>query len=362
VSFDGGRKWKRFQLNLPVTPITDLKVHQGDLLASTAGRAFWILDDLSSLRQWNDERAKASVHLFKPRDAVRVQGLGGGFGGPDPRAGKNPPDGATIDFWLAKVPDGEVKIEVLDKAGKVIRVYSTKRPETDAPPSMQPPTTALTVKAGFNRMAFNLRHDQVVPVPGLFIFGSLQGRRVLPGEYQVRLTASGASQTAPFTVKMDPRVSVSAAELQAQDDLGAKVDSELNDLHRGVVRLRQVRSQVDDLLKRMKGAADAGDVEKSGKSLVEKLNALEDALVQKRVVDGQTVINFPMRLNQFYIYLRSAIDESTLGPTDGQRDRLADLSKQWHTHQTALAAALDKDLSAFNRLVRERPAPAILVP
>ena len=184
---------------------------------------------------------------------------------------------------------------------------------------MEPPPTALTVKAGLNRLVWNVRHDQALPVPGLFVFGSLQGRQALPGNYQVRLTAGGETLTEPLTVKMDPRVTTPLTELQVQDDLVQRVDERLNELHRTVIRLRSARSQVEDLIKRTKGTPGADAIEKSGKALVDKLTALEDALVQKRVVDGQTVINFPMRLNQFFIYLRSAIDDSDQGTTDGQR-------------------------------------------
>jgi hypothetical protein len=155
---------------------------------------------------------------------------------------------------------------------------------------------------------------------------------------------------------------MTAADLQAQDELGARVDAELNDLHASVIRLQQARTQVEDVMKRTRGTPNGTEIEKAGKPLVDKLTTIEGALVQKRVVDGQTVINFPMRLNQFYIYLRSAIDESTVGPTDGQRERFADLSAQWQTHQATLRAALDQDLAAFNRLVRERNVGAVVVP
>jgi len=140
-----------------------------------------------------------------------------------------------------------------------------------------------------------------------------------------------------------------------------RVDERLNELHRTVIRLRSARTQVEDLIKRTKGTPGADAIEKSGKALVDKLNAIEDTLVQKRVVDGQTVINFPMRLNQFFIYLRNAIDDSDLGSTDGQRDRLGDLSEQWQQQQRAVTAALGEDLAAFNRLVRERNVPAVVV-
>ena len=361
VSFDGGKKWQRFQLNLPVTPITDLKVQYEDLVASTAGRSFWILDDLSPLRQWTDATATTDVRLFNPRPAYRTQAFAGGFGGNNPRAGTNPPNGAVIDFWLAKVPEGDVTVTILDDGGRAIRAYNSKRPEATAPPSLDPPTTALTVKAGLNRLVWNVRHDQAVPVPGLYVFGSLQGRQALPGQYQVRLAAGGKTLTAPLTVKLDPRVTTPLTELTAQDTLAARAANELNDIHRAVIRLRHVRSQIDDLLTRTKGTEGADAIEKSGKAVIAKLDALEDALVQKRVVDGQTVINFPMRLNQFYLYLHSAIDESDAGTTNGQLDRLGDLSEQWQRHRTTLRATLDGDLAEFNKLVRARNVPAVIV-
>jgi photosystem II stability/assembly factor-like uncharacterized protein len=361
LSFDGGRRWARFQLNLPVTPITDLKVHRGDLVASTAGRAFWILDDLSPLRQWTDATAGTAMRLFNPREAYRTAAFEGGFGGGGRYAGPNPPNGATIDFWLAHMPEGESTIEILDASGAVVRRFSTRRPDPDALPSLDPPPTALTVKAGFNRLVWNLRHDQVVPVPGLYVFGSLQGRFALPGDYQVRLSAGGKTLTAPLTVRLDPRVTTPLAELRAQDALTGRVDAELTEIHRAVIRLRHVRAQIEDLMKRTKGT-DGGDaIEKSGKAVVDKLNALEDAIVQKRVVDGQTVINFPMRLNQFYIYLRAAIDDSMAGTTDGQLGRLGDLSEQWQKHRGSLRTILETDLEGFNRLVRARNVPAVIV-
>ncbi len=305
VSFDGGQRWTALQLNLPVTPITDLRVHRNDLVASTAGRAFWILDDLSVLQQWTDATAAADARLFTPRAAYRTQAFGG-FGGASARAGKSAPDGAPIDFWLAKVPEGEVTIAIL-KGGDVVRRYTTKKPEPDAPVSLDAPPATLSVKAGLNRLVWNLRHDQAVPVPGLYVFGTLQGRRVLPGDYQVQLTSGGRTLTAPLAVRMDPRVTTPLAELKSQEDLAVRVDEQLNAVHRAVIRLRDIRSQVEDVVKRTRGTAGGEAIAKAGTAFIDKLNALEDALVQKRVVDGQTVINFPQRLNQ-YLHLPAERD------------------------------------------------------
>ena len=358
ISFTGGQRWTKLQLNLPVTPITDLRVHGNDLVASTAGRAFWILDDLSALQQWTDATVTTDVRLFTPRATWRTQAFGG-FGGTNPRAGRSAPDGALITFWMATVPEGDVAIDIL-KGGTVVRRYSTKKPDADAPVSLDAPPGALTVKAGLNRLVWNLRYDPAVPVPGLYVFGTLQGRRVLPGDYQVRLTAGGRTLTAPLTVRMDPRVTTPLSELRAQEELHVRVDEQLNAVHRAVIRLRDVRSQVEDVIKRTKGTPGGDAIEKAGRAYVEKLNALEDALVQKRVVDGQTVINFPQRLNQYYIYLRSAIDASDSGTTDGQQARLAALGEDWARQQRSAGTLFGDDLAAFNRLVRDRNVPAVV--
>ena len=357
VSFDGGKRWTPFQGNLPLTPITDLKVHQGDLLASTAGRAFWILDDLSPLRQWDAAPPAAGARLFAPRKAHRVSGLGGGAA----RAGRNPPAGAVIDYWLASTPKDPVTLDVLDAKGVVVRSFSSRRPEgTPAAGPMAP--RLLPTKPGLNRFVWDLRRDMLPTVPGLYVFGSPQGRRVVPGTYTVRLTAGGPPQSQPLVVALDPRLDTAAAALEAQDSLAAEVLAELTQVHDGVIRLRDVRNQVEDVVKRAGTADGAEAVQKGGRSLVEKLNALEDLLVQKRVVDGQTVINFPMRLNQFYIYLHGAIDGSDVGVTNGQRARLADLSAQWTRHRATLDALLGTEVAAFNQLARERNVPAVVVP
>jgi photosystem II stability/assembly factor-like uncharacterized protein len=362
VSFDGGGRWTKLQLNLPVTPITDLRVHRNDLVASTAGRSFWILDDLSPLQQWSDATATTDARLFRPRPAVRTRAFGGGgFGGPNPRAGRSAPNGAVVDFWLARLPEGDVTLDVLDKSGTVVRRFSTRKVDPAAPASMDAAPTALTVKAGLNRVVWNVRHDPVVPVPGLYVFGSLQGRQALPGDYQIRLTVGGRAFTEPLTIRMDPRVTTPIADLQAQDDLARRVDERLAEIHRAVIRLRDVRTQVENVIARTKGMTGGDAIEKSGRALIQKLDALEDALVQKRVVDGQTVINFPMRLNQFYIYLRSAIDGSDVGTTDGQLARFGDLSEQWQRQQRTAETLFGDELQAFNRLVRDRNVPAIVV-
>jgi hypothetical protein len=359
VSFDGGERWQSLQLNLPITPVTDLKVQSNDLVAATSGLSFWILDDLSPLQQIDDRLAGAEVYLFKPRPAHRVN-VSGGFGGRDPRAGTNPPAGAIIDYYLKEAPESPIQLEILDASGEVVRKYSSEKKKGEAPsgPGAEKP---LPAKAGMNRFNWDLRYESVKRIPGLYIFGALMGRKVVPGTYQARLTVGDESLTQPVEVLKDPRIEMPQEDFVAQDKLVVEIETELTALHEGVIRLRAVRDQIEDLLKRSEDHESGESIQEAGKAFVDKLTEMEDTLIQKRTVDGQTVINFPMRLNQHYIYLRGAVDGAEGWANDGARDRLADLSAQWTQHKVTLDSLLGEELDAFNAQVRDSGVPAVIL-
>lgn len=371
VSFDGGEVWQRLQRNLPLVPITDLQVHGNDLVAATHGRAFWILDDLSPLRQYAEQVATSGLHLYQPADAYRAAGFGGGFGAEPSRAGRNPPAGAILYYALKTAPDSghPAKLEMLDQSGAVIRTYTSGRSSGQggqAGPGGAGPggqgSPPLAARAGLNRFAWDLRHERPTPVPGAYVFGALLGRRVVPGTYQARLTLGDQVEIRSFRVLGDPRVEATAADYQAQDDLLAAVSADLSDIQGGVNRVRAVREQVNQAVERSKDQSGAKAIADAGKVFVDRLNAVEDSLIQKRTVDGQTVINFPMRLNQFFIYLLNAVDDADDGVTDGARTRYADLQRQWAGVKILLDRVLGEDLNAFNAVMREQGIPAVAVP
>ena len=355
VSFDDGTSWQPLQLNLPVTPINDLKVAHGDLVAATSGRSFWVLDDLSPLRQMDDEVAEAGSHLFSPRAIQRF--FPGGRG--NSRSGANPA-AAYLDFYLEAIPEGGITLEVLDEDGNSVRrLRGIAAPAPERSPSDRAPAPVI-VKEGMNRIGWNLRHDPIRPVPGLYVFGSLQGARVIPGQYEVRLTIADEVLTKPMVVEPDPRTETDPAGFRAQKELLRTISSDLESIHDAVLRLRNARGQIEATLQRAESAGDADEVIESGKELKTKLDELEDQLVQKRTVDGQTVINFPMRLNQFFIYLRTAVDSADGIVNAGARQRYADLSAEWQELERQLGEALGSDLAAFNQTARG--LPAVVVP
>jgi photosystem II stability/assembly factor-like uncharacterized protein len=356
VSFDDGDHWQRLQMDLPHTYITDLQVQsdRNDLVASTGGWGFWVLDDLSPLQQWDGAQGE-EVHLFTNRHAYRVAGgWGGGFG---QNAGENPPNGAVVDFFIAEAPEEEVRLEILAPDGELVRAYSTA-PDEDAGEE------SLTVEAGMNRHVWDLRHADIYPVPDLYLWGSLSGRRAVPGAYTVRLTAGELERTGSLEVRKDPRVETTQAQFVEQDVFLRGVQNELEAMHRGVVQLGQVREQVDAILERSED--DEGEaiarVRELGGALSDSLTVVEDSLVQWRTVDGQTVLNAPSRLNLYYVYLHGEVDGADDGLGEAARQVLRDLNGRWHPLRDRLEVLLDEAIDDFNRAVQEAGVTPVAKP
>ena len=223
VSFDDGDHWQTLKQNLPAVSVRDLVIHGDDLAIATFGRGFWILDDITPLRQISDATAASDAVLFKPADAVRLNPEGF-FGTPfppeEPQA-KNPPDGAVIDYYLKSA--GEVTLEILDAKGALVKKYSSadrvpagRGPQAVADYWITTPSR-LTANAGHNRFAWDLRY--AIPGQPESPFGrGAQGPQAMPGTYQVKLTAAGHSYTQPLRVKLDPRSTATPLELQKQFD------------------------------------------------------------------------------------------------------------------------------------------------
>ena len=272
ISFDNGRQWQSFQLNLPITPVSDIRVHHQDLAISTMGRSFWILDDVTPLHQIADAAQASAALLFRPRAAYRMRYAAlGGAGSPE-----YPPAGAHVDYYLATEPVGELKLEVSDESGKVIRTVSSQSgnqaagqvvgqigsgatsggdEETRGPRSGPAFPRTLPRKAGSNRFTWDLRYNGGGPL-------------VAPGKYQLKLSGDGWSQTQTLEVRLDPRLEkdgVTTADLQEQLQLLLKIRETTNEARRAV-------QQLDEAIKRLGSQSDAAD-------RVAKLRAVRARLV-----------------------------------------------------------------------------------
>lgn len=255
VSFDAGDHWQSLQLNLPVTSVRDMTIHGDDLVVATHGRSFWILDDITSMRQINPQ-APASTVLYKPATAVRVDNdvfLGTPLPPEEPTA-KNPPDGAIVDYYL-RSPARNVTLEISDSSGKLVRRFvSGARKEAPHPPlaiaeRWLPKPAVLESSAGSHRFVWDLRWgssgaNAEIDEEG---FGAPRGPRAVPGAYQIKLTVDGASFTQPLRVEMDPRAQVTNAELNEQLRLGLEIFGELRNSRRALAEMGAVQKRLSEV-------------------------------------------------------------------------------------------------------------------
>lgn len=333
ISFDDGAHWQKFQMNLPATPVTDIRVAHKDLVLSTQGRSFWILDNLTPLHQLSGQSAAAQAILFKPRDAVRSSARGGGRGG----GPQYPPPGATIDYYLAAGPAGDITLEILDGTGKVVRKISSavaagQPPAAEAPvnedetgPRQRGVPARLDRSAGMHRFTWDLRY------PGPWQSEARpegpNGPMAVPGNYSVRLTAGSWSAMQPLAVIEDPRVTrdgVTVADLREQFEHNMRVRDLVSDVNKAVARLQAAQRS-------LRGAAAASV------DTLAKLNELASHLITPAVRYGKP----ELQAHITYLYgMTNSADQKT------GRDAIE--------RHNALRKELDERIAALDKILGGR--------
>ncbi len=373
VSFDDGDHWQSLQLNLPHTSMRDLWIHESDLIVATHGRAFWILDDISPLREAAASLAAADAHLFTPAPAYRVQRdtytdtpLP-----PDEPTAANPPDGAIIDYYLAHASSAPVTLEILDAQGHLVRKFSsTDKPEvTEAELKKQliplywlRPFRSLSTEAGMHRWVWDLhypvpdstRHDYPISaIPGDTPRYPL-GPTALPGSYTARLTANGKSYTAPFTVKMDPRVKITAAGLDQKFHVEMHLASLLSETSKAVMQAGSIREPLQKLSEQATGATK-DSVQAFQKKLTGVLGAPSGFFAPPSAEATLT------RANGQVAGLYGQVWQVDAEPTAAQSEavtatehEVSDVMKRWEALKTA-------DMPALNRVLRDAKLPEVQI-
>jgi len=357
VSLDDGDHWQELQLNLPVTPITDMRVQRGDLVVATQGRSFWILDDLSPLRQSDHALEGDDPHLFLPAEAFRARLSGGG---PDGR-----PGGAILYYYLPEEPESVVALEVLDSAGEALRTYTWEPEDSDESEARFERTLvgdSIPAHAGLNRASWDLRLGRPDLLDDAVIWGFTGGPQVAPGTYQVRLTVGDWSSTRPLELLPDPRLVLSDGDQSAQVELMLQIRKSLQDSHQAVERIRSVRTQLNDMAERGKEAGFGEDLPALADSAVARLTRIENDLVQTKNESGQDPLNYPPKLDNQLAYLYGYVGFSDGSPTAGAVARYADLVAELDSYLEALDEVLAGPVADFNELLRARGAPAVIVP
>ena len=369
VSFDDGANWRPLKLNLPTTPVHDLVIKDNDLVVATHGRAFWILDDLSPVRQFKDEIAQKDAFLYTPATAYRIQGGAGEERHPSKRTGQNPPAGAVIYYWLkdAPKPETEAKIEILDSAGKLIRKYSStevKQPEEPLDPDDKKPEKEIKPEAGLNRFVWDLRYEEAHRVPGYYLWEynrGAQGPVAAPGHYQVRLTVGSESQVAPLELALDARVKVAQADLDQQFSLLTHVQDELNHVYDMVNQIQDVRSQLAGVKRRLPQGASA-KISASADDLEKKLVAVREQLVNLTISANEDSLAYPPQLDAKLAYLAIDVGSADSAPTEAEQLEFEKLKRQSDEILARWTELQHGDLAAFQKLTAEANLSSVVVP
>ena len=365
ISYDDGASWTNFQRNLPVTPIADLKVHQNNLIAATQGRSFWVLDELQAIRSF-DALATGKLSLFNIPDVYRVSGYSIFDSNGEEKSkypvttGANPSTGAVIYYQL---PDSvkSIAIDVKNQAGQLVRSFSNKPKSSNSNNSFRN-EPVLSTKKGLNRFAWNLRGQGMPTIDNVYIEGSYSGRKIVPGTYTVLLKVDGVELSTTLQLHADPRTNSTAADYAAQDELLAKLEKDVTDIHVAVTRMRGLTKQINDMVKLVESDNSKSEMVTLSKSLIKKISEWEGKLIQPKSQSYDDVINFVNKLSANIIFVHGEVNSTIPYVTAGQKARYEELHLEWLVFQKEMEQLMDKDVTAFNALCRKLSIANVILP
>lgn len=352
ISWNGGKDWSPFQLNLPLTPITDLRVHQNNLIAATSGRSFWVLDDLTMIRQYKNE---TGLKLYQPQSQILVNGYSemdaASPTGENPFRGVNPATGAVIYYELPELKAKEhITMDIKDAQGNLVHSFTsikdTTRKEYDGAP---PADRVLSKSKGLNRFVWNLRYPTMTGVPNVYIESSYRGHKASPGKYSITLTAGDKTATTEFELLPNPLYPTDAKTYKEYNDLMTTMEKEVTIMHNLINSLYDKRTQLESLLASLPADAKFETLKKDGKALADRMKQWDEDMVQRKSKAYDDVENFPNKFTANYLFMLNHTESDIPRVTKPTLDRLAELNAQWTPLKSRAQEFLDKDLPAFNK-------------
>jgi len=373
VSFDDGDHWQSLGLNMPTTTCTDLQVHGNDLVASTYGRGVWILDDYSPLREVTEATLAEPAHLYKPGDAYRLRRSVNQDTPMPPEVphAENPPDGAVIDYSFAEKPSGEVRIEIADSSGQVVRHYSSNPiqpyddPPTAIPDFWRAPRLPLPTEVGVNRINWDVRYD----IPPAYVHDpqdTMQanpgetpnetiGPMALPGDYTVRLMVDGKTYTQPLRIQADPHSPASLSALRSEEELLMGCYDGARTAYDGYQQVAALRAKVVQVL----ASKPTDAVAKAAKEYDDKLAVVGGTIFRGRPIFGPPPPNCFANLVPFLLFQMSVWDGGDIAPTDSMRSEYGYDWAQLHGICDQWRALCGKGLSDFNAVLTKDGLPPL---
>ncbi|HTG95127.1 MAG TPA: hypothetical protein VL866_21190 [Pyrinomonadaceae bacterium] len=355
ISWNGGQDWSPFQLNLPITPITDLRIHKGNLIAATSGRAYWILDDLTVVRQYKKNSAPFAV--YKPDNTFIVNGsseLDGSteeFTGANTFRGVNPATGVVLYYELPELKKtDEVTLEIKDASGVVVRTFSSKADEKFRRYDGGPRPGALLPKAkGLNRFVWDMRYGTMPGIPDVRIEASWAGHKAAPGKYTMTLKSGAQTIATDVEILMNPLYPTDAATYTEYHSTMLAMENELATMHRMVNSLYEKQKQLESLLGSLPAGEKFAAIKKDGDALLKKLKAWDEDMVQRKSKAYDDVENFPNKFTANYIFLINQTESDIPRVNQPSRDRMNELNRQWASLKARGTEILDKDIPALNK-------------
>ena len=355
ISFDEGENWESFQNNLPIVPINDLFIRDNDLIAATAGRSFWILDDISPLQE---QKNINGLHLVTPKKGYRI------FSRKTSKnsfQGTNPLSGIILDYYLPEVSDSlNITLEIID-GDEVIRTYSSVKEKSNKSwPGGPGPKEILPKKQGFNRFHWDLRRESLPSVEKVFVYGSYSGSRVSPGNYKAKLKVNKKEKVVEINVLPNPNLSISQSDFDKQQELLVKIENSIRDVHESVTNMREVQKQLKHYQQYLSKNQSYEALISKANIIEEKLKSWEVNLIQPNQKTFQDVINFHNKLNAEWMYLKEYVDSEDPKVTQGAEIRHNDLNNKWQEYKIQLQEIIDKDFKDFETEFKSKNIPALI--
>ncbi len=357
ISYNGGKEWHALQLNLPITPITDLRVHRDNLIASTSGRSFWILDDLSLIRQGKIEAKEMMLHTPSPvtltNGSSELNETNESFTGSHPFRGVNPATGMVLYYHLPELKSNTVlTMMIKDSAGKLVRHYSSKADSTfkkyDGGPSAEP---LLTVNKGLNRFVWNLRHSTMPGVNDVYIESSFAGHKAIPGSYQVTLSYDDKLVTVATEIKSNPAYATVKETFDAYDKLMSGMEQNVTEMHNKVNTLYKKRTQLEQLLATIPMDEKYKDIKAQGQNIVNIAKLWDEDMVQRLSKAYDDVENFPNKFTAEYMFLMNQSESDIVQVNQASLDLLSEMNAKWDTLKLKANEISEKLIPAFNKML-----------
>ncbi|VAV84838.1 Glycosyl hydrolase, BNR repeat precursor, partial [hydrothermal vent metagenome] len=336
ISFNDGKNWKPFQLNLPIVPITDLIIKDNSLIVATQGRSLWMIDDLTVLHQLYNADQNTNI-LFHPKDTYRMRGRSQKD---SKTSGTNLPSGVITYFNLKDYDEkDEVSLTYFDTKGDTIKTFSTKNKKKDK----------LKVEKGANQFVWNMTYDGAERLKGMILWwASLSGPRAIPGQYKVSLNVNGESISQPFTILADPRTESTLEDMKNQFAFIKDVNETMDNAHKSIKKIRKINDKLSAFEVQYKDDDNVKDLVEKAKKLKEQFSEIEKALYQTKNRSGQDPLNFPIRLTNKLGHLNSLVSMGDFAPTEQDIAVKNELSKQINEQLATFNDLVDNEIKAFN--------------